>query len=76
MGFIDLQNRLKQTDKARKGTSNRIDYYSDAESDEEFDRAVYKKALQAANKVVKFYEESGKITSKDKLSVEIKQPKE
>lgn len=69
MTFLDLQRRIVQTRKARKGTHNRTDYFED-NPNEEFCNAVYRKALSVANKVVKHYfEETGRITSKDKIDI-------
>lgn len=77
MTFLELQNRIVQTRKARRGLKRpHTDYYPTAEdwNQEDFDKAVYKKALKAANDVIKFYEESGRLTNRDKVTVTIKQP--
>ena len=71
MTFSELEKRIKQTDKSRKGIKNRIDYFENNPS-EDFYRAVYKKALAAATQVVKHYEEVGEISPKDKVKVEFK----
>lgn len=52
MTFRELQNKIIQTGKARKGVKNREDYFEHDEN-EDFWRAVYKKALSAANSDVK-----------------------
>ena len=71
MTFIQLQNKIIQTRKARKGISNRVDYFAN-DVDEEYWQLVYKKALKAANDVLKHYEEAGEISPKDKVTVTIK----
>ena len=43
MTFLELQKQIAQTRKARKGISNRVDYYEGQEQQEDFDNAVYKK---------------------------------
>lgn len=70
MTFIQLQNKIIQTRKARKGISNRLDYFTD-DVNEDYWQLVYKKALKAANDVLKHYEEVGEISSKDKVTVTI-----
>lgn len=69
MTFLELQNQLVQTKKARKGTSNRRDYYSDVNNNFEFDDLTYRKALSVANKVVRHYYDLGKIDRNEKISV-------
>lgn len=71
MTFIQLQNKIIQTRKARKGISNRVDYFAN-DVDEEYWQLVYKKALKAANDVLKHYEEVREISPKDKVTVIIK----
>lgn len=67
--FLDLQRQITQTRKARKGISNRRDYYDDENNNYEFDDAVYHKALVIANKVVQHYYETGEINPKEKISL-------
>ena len=67
--FLELQNRLIQTRKARKGTSNRRDYYDTPDNNYEFDLAVYHKALSVANKVVQHFYDAEAIKSGEKISV-------
>lgn len=67
--FLKLQNQLVQTRKHRRGISNRLDYYDDDSNEYDFDTTVYKKALQAANQVVKYYYETGEVSPKDKIKV-------
>jgi len=69
MNFLQLQNQLKQTDKARKGVKNRQDYYDDENNNYEFDDAVYHKALAVANKIVRHYYDSGEINRREKISI-------
>lgn len=64
MTFRELQNKIIQTGKARKGVKNREDYFEHDEN-EDFWRAVYKKALSAANSVVKRCEVTGEVNSSD-----------
>lgn len=66
--FLNLQRQLTQTRKHRRGISNRLDYYDDS-NEYAFDAEVYKKALQAANQVVKYYYETGAVSPKDKIKV-------
>ena len=56
MTFIELQKRIVQTRKARRGVKNRTDYFDDDWQEEEFCKELYKRALRAANEVVKHYE--------------------
>ena len=70
MTFIQLQNWIIQTRKARSGVHNRIDYFAN-DQNEDFYNMVYKKALKAANDVLKHYEEVGEISPKDKVTVTI-----
>ena len=69
MTFLELQKRIMQTRKARKGTKNRIDYFQDPSDSEEFWIDVYKRALRMANEVVKHYGEKGGYDQKEKMSV-------
>ena len=71
MTFLQLQNKIVQTKKARSGVHNRIDYFAD-NVNEDFYNMVYKKALKAANDVIKHYEEMGEIKNTDKITVTIK----
>lgn len=71
MTFLQLQNKIVQTKKARSGVHNRIDYFAD-NVNEDFYNMVYKKALKAANAVIKHYEETGEIKNTDKITVTIK----
>ena len=64
MTFLELQNKIVQTRKARKGIKNREDYF-EHDKNEDFWRAVYKKALSAANSVVKQCEITGEVGSSD-----------
>ncbi len=68
MTFKDLYRYLEQTSKARRGVKGKIDYFKD-DPDEEFYRAVYKRALAAANAVVKHYEEVGAYDPKDRPKI-------
>ena len=73
MTFIQLQNKIIQTRKARSGVHNRIDYFADdVNVNEDYWQLVYKKALKAANDVLKHYEKVGEISSKDKVTVTVK----
>ena len=57
MTFIQLQNKIIQTRKARSGVHNRIDYFADdVNVNEDYWQLVYKKALKAANDVIKHYD--------------------
>ena len=67
MTFLKLQNCVIQTRKARSGVHNRIDYFADV--NEDYWQLVYKKALKAANDVIKHYKEVGEISLKDKVTV-------
>lgn len=69
MTFLELQKKIVQTRKARKGVHNRTDYFSDPADSEDFYNEVYKKALRAANQVVKHYDERGEIDSREKVTV-------
>ena len=64
MTFRELENKIIQTGKARRGVKNREDYFEHDEN-ENFWRAVYKKALSAANSVVKQCEITGEVGSSD-----------
>lgn len=72
MTFLELQRKIIQTRKARNGTHNRRDYFAD-DVNEEFYLMLYRKALSAANSVVKQYMSTGRICAKDKIKVDIKQ---
>lgn len=57
MTFLELQRRIVQTRKARKGVKNRTDYFADCSWQvEQGWRKVYDQALQVASKVVEHYE--------------------
>ena len=72
MTFIQLQNKIIQTRKARFGVHNRIDYFADdVNVNEDYWQLVYKKALKAANDVIKHYEEVKEISPKDKVTVTV-----
>ena len=68
MTFLDLHRQLTQTRKARRGISNRRDYY-DTPDTYEFDLAIYHKALSIANKIVQHFYDAGAIKSGEKISV-------
>lgn len=70
MTFIQLQNKIIQTRKTRKGISNRLDYFAD-DVNEDYWQLVYKKALKAANDVIKHYKEVKEISLKDKVTVTV-----
>lgn len=70
MTFIQLQNKIIQTRKARSGVHNRIDYFAN-DQNEDFYNMVYKKALKAANDVIKHYEKVKEISPKDKVTVTV-----
>ena len=73
MTFIQLQNKIIQTRKARSGVHNRIDYFADdVNVNEDYWQLVYKKALKAANDVIKHYEKVKEISPKDKVTVTVK----
>ena len=69
MKFLELQNMIVQTRKARKGVKNREDYFDDDMEAEKFWNSVYKKALSIANDVVAHYEGKGIYDAKDKVSL-------
>ena len=69
MTFMQLQNQLLQTKKARKGVSNRRDYYADENNNYEFDEAVYRKALSVANKIIRHYYDLKEIDGNEKISI-------
>ena len=72
MTFIQLQNKIIQTRKARSGVHNRIDYFADdVNVNEDYWQLVYKKALKAANDVIKHYKEVKEISPKDKVTVTV-----
>ena len=72
--FLALQHQITHTRKYR-GTDKRRYYndYGDQRDNQEydFDALVYKKALQAANQVVKYYYETGAVSPQDKIKTEI-----
>ena len=68
MTFLELQRMIQQTRKARKGTRNRIDYFED-DPNEDYYKAIYKRACQVANAVVDHYEELGVYDPKDKPKI-------
>lgn len=74
MTFLELQKMIIQTRKARKGVGNRKDYFED-NPNEAFYTAVYKRALSAANAVIRHYEEAGEFDPKDKPSIKWKDTK-
>ena len=67
MTFMELQNQIVQTRKARKGVKNREDYFLDDDK-EEFWTSVYKRALYIANDVVKHYEKKGEYDRSEKFN--------
>lgn len=72
MTFLELQHKIEQTRKARRGVHHSTDRYADGDAAEEaFDLAVYKKALGAANVVVKYFFETGEISKTSKVHVTI-----
>lgn len=68
MTFMELQNQIVQTRKARKGVKNREDYFLDDDK-EEFWTSVYKRALYIANDVVKHYEKKGEYDRSEKFNL-------
>ena len=66
MTFLELQHKIEQTRKARRGIANRQDYFEGEEDREEFYAAVYKRALSVANQIVRHYEDKGEFDAKDK----------
>ena len=72
MTFIQLQNKIMQTRKARSGVHNRIDCFADdINVNEDYWQLVYKKALKAANDVLKHYKKVKEISPKDKVTVTV-----
>lgn len=70
MTFLELQKRILQTRKARKGVKNRTDYFDDCDwKEEKFWRDVYQRALRVATEVVEHYEGSGTYDKAEKISV-------
>ena len=69
MTFLELQNKIAQTRKARRGVGNRTEYFAEGSEEEAFYSAVYKRALNAANQIVKHYTELGEFDPKDKPSI-------
>lgn len=53
MTFLELQKKIVQTRKARKGIKHSIDYYGDDFKTEDFEDAVYHRTLGHANEIVK-----------------------
>ena len=68
MTFMELQKKIIQTRKARRGVSNRKDYFL-GDVNEEFYGAVYKRVLWGANEIVKHYEEKGEFAPDDKPKI-------
>lgn len=68
MTFLELQNQIVQTRKARKGVKNREDYFQD-DTKEDFWTSVYKKALYIANDVVRHYEKKGEYDQSEKFNL-------
>ncbi len=60
MTFLELQKKIIQTRKNRKGVKNRVDYFAN-DANESFYMYLYKKALNAANQIVKHCDEKGEI---------------
>lgn len=60
---------IQQTRKARRGVSNRQDYFDNEDDNEEFYLSIYKRALSVANQIVKHYEELGQFDPKDKPKI-------
>ena len=70
MTFLELQKQIQQTKKARKGVKNRRDYFKNATFEEEMAlEEIYKRALRAANEVLKHYEETGEFDPKEKMCI-------
>lgn len=70
MTFLDLQRQITQTRKARKGVKNKRDYFKYATIEEEMTlKEMYKKALRAANEVIKYYAETGEFDPNEKFYV-------
>lgn len=70
MTFLDLQRQITQTRKARKGISNRRDYFKDISGKEEKAiKEIYKRTLRIANEIIKHYEETGIYDPAEKISV-------
>lgn len=70
MTFLELQKRILQTRKARKGVRNRTDYFDDCSwNEEQFWRNVYQRALRVATDVVQHYEGAGELDKTEKVSV-------
>lgn len=68
MKFLELQNQIVQTRKARKGIKNREDYFQ-GDPKEDFWASVYKRALYIANEVVKHYEKKGAYDPDEKFNL-------
>lgn len=70
MTFLELQKRILQTRKARKGVKNRTDYFDDCSwNEEQFWRNVYQRALRVATDVVQHYEGCGEYDKAEKINV-------
>lgn len=70
MTFLELQRRIQQTKKARKGIRNKRDYFEDTTFDEEMVlNKIYQRALKAANEVIKHYTETGEFNPEEKMNV-------
>lgn len=61
MTFLELQKKITQTRKARKGVKNKIDYYGEDFNKEDYESAVYRKALSGANQIVQHCLKTGKL---------------
>lgn len=68
MTFLELQRKITQTRKARRGVSNRKDYFND-DPNEDFYLAVYRRVLSVANEIIRHYEEKGEFDSTDKPKI-------
>ena len=67
MTFLELHKVITQTRKARKGIKRYEDFWEGEEPNAEaFYNAVYKRALQAANEVIKHYEAKCEYDPEDK----------
>ena len=57
MTFLELQRKIVQTRKARRGVKHSEDYFIDRDDLLEYCEKVYREALREANRVVKRYTE-------------------
>lgn len=74
MTFLELQKKIVQTRKARKGIHHSEDYYIDGYG-EEIDLAIYRKALAIANQTVKYLKDnelSPSEIAKTKIAITVK----